>query len=269
MAEHAEKDRKSRKAQCSRCGGERNCEISGQFQENGEVGEISWWSDWYILRCMGCDYIFVLKSTSDSESHIPTGYDHEGNLVYESDTVDRYWPALARRKRPEWFDILGERKLLSSDLSEVLDEAYTALDNDIRIVSAIAIRTAFDVAANILEVDDFSFKEKVKSLAAKGFIRTIDQEHLDSILEAGSASAHRGWKPSLEELDVMMDILERFVYDAFIEPSKREALNKRLERMRAGVPPHTNSRRRKGQNSKHNAAVHDAKPQLDSEKTKE
>jgi len=80
-------------------------------------------------------------------------------------------------------------------------EVYGALNANLPILSTIGIRTAFDVASDILKVDQgLTFAEKLDALAAGKHIREVDRERLATAVEAGNASAHCGWKPTATDL---------------------------------------------------------------------
>lgn len=242
MSEDVVQEEISIKAKCSNCGGERNCHVIGHIQQKGDDEDFHWWIDWRLLQCKGCEYVFFQKATSDSESYVPAGV-FQGEVYYEHDYAYHYWPAIAKRKRPEWMHYNGKNSLIDTDLDEVLDELYSALDNDLRMLSVIAVRTAFDVASTILGGEAHQFKDKLDALVEKGHIRIIDRDNISSIVDAGNASAHRGWRATAEELDILMDILEGFIYSAFVEPTKRKQLEERAAKMRAGVPRMTKKKK--------------------------
>jgi hypothetical protein len=223
------------RAECARCGGTRNCKVQGRFRDNGEDadGYFQWWEDWRILQCLGCDYVFVQKVSSNSES-----YSHDENGDIELDEVASYWPALAKRKRPEWMSDAGIDASGVEKLDEALVELYGALNNDLFILAAVGIRTSFDVASEILGVDpSVSFKTKLDGLVDKGHIGKADRSRIEVLVDAGSASAHRGWKPTPQDLVIMTEILEHFVHDAFIAPSRKARLDAKAAKMKATVPP--------------------------------
>src|SRR5882672_2137367 len=59
--------------------------------------------------------------------------------------------------------------------------------------------------------------------------KSIAKQTLDALTDTGSAAAHRGWKPSLEELNTMMSIVEHFLYRTFI-------LGEAAKKLKASVP---------------------------------
>lgn len=228
-----------RKATCSECGGERNCDIKGSHTVRYEDSANPFWGEttWYILQCRGCDHVFAQKSSVNSED-VDQGYDHHGEEWTEyNETVD-YWPALSKRKKPDW---LGEYAVEGIDgdlLTDALRELYTALDNDLLILATIGVRTCFDLASELLGVDPaLTFAEKLDALVEANHIRQLDRERLAAAVEAGNASAHRGWKPTPADLDTMATVLEDFLHETFVRPHRRQKLDEAAAKVRGVVPP--------------------------------
>ncbi len=63
-------------------------------------------------------------------------------------------------------------------------------------------------------------------LVLKGIARTEE----DVLVDAGSAAAHRGWRPKPEELNTMMDVVETFLHRSFI-------LDEGIKKLKAAIPP--------------------------------
>ncbi|MBS7544648.1 DUF4145 domain-containing protein [Ancylobacter oerskovii] len=227
------------KAFCANCKGERNCEIKGYHYVSEENEHISWWTSWYLLVCCGCDHVFAQSVSSDSESHYPVGYDRDGNTIYENDTVIKSWPARFKRNRPEWVntihsDISHER---GNDLASCIFQVYEALDHDLNILAAIGIRTTFDIAAEILGVDpEKPFNEKLKSMGESGHLSPTQRDDFEVLINAGSASAHRGWNPKFDDLDPLVHTLENFINDKFVIPGQRKKTAEGVAKMRDKVP---------------------------------
>lgn len=159
-----------------------------------------------------------------------------GEEDYEHTETVNYWPALAKRERPSWLHRGGIEAPDVERLDDALLELYTALENDLNILAGIGIRTSFDVASELLEIDtELRFNQKLDGLVAQGHIGAVDRERLAKLVDAGSASAHRGWKPTRAELSTMMDLLEHFIQQAFIEPHRRKQLDEKVGKLK--VPP--------------------------------
>ena len=149
-----------------------------------------WWTDTYeMLQCRGCGSVCLRQSTKDA-----TG----------TETIAYYPPPVSRRA-PLW------RWQLPDGMRELLGEIYVALHNDSRRLALMGARTLVDMLM-LEEVGDVgTFDAKLKSLRDKGVISERSREVLSTALEAGSAAAHRGYKPGREELDAVMDIVENLL----------------------------------------------------------
>jgi hypothetical protein len=234
-----------RKAECSRCGGIRKCDIHAEHTESYISDPFQAWTDRRILECRGCGYVFMQTvSTNNSEDY---DYDDEGSPCLKEDV--KYWPALSKRKMPDWM----EKGLEAKDterLSFSMLELYGALDNDLNSLAGIGIRMSFDIAAKLLGVEpEQPFENKLNELVSKGLIGVVDKDRLEILVDAGSASVHRGWHPKYGDLSSMMDILEHFVEAAFVEPLRRKRLDDKAAIVKTSVPPR-----------KHRAKKADAKP---------
>lgn len=210
------------KGHCPNCGSGRKayvrCEhaVHSTDQDDGtsasDIGK--------VLECCGCERVYFRRDFWFSE--------WEG-------AETSYWPAPVRRQRPTW---LEEIKASGRDLGVLLDEMYAALDNDLRVLAAIAVRTVFDCASQLLGVDPATdFKEKLRSLCADGKISSDEKEILKVLVDAGSAAAHHGWRPTVDELGTMVGVVETFIHRSLV-------LGDGIEKLRASVPARPKTRRK-------------------------
>uniref|UniRef100_A0A7C1NYU1 DUF4145 domain-containing protein n=1 Tax=Agrobacterium albertimagni TaxID=147266 RepID=A0A7C1NYU1_9HYPH len=225
------------KAYCSSCKGERNCDIHGHYAESDDDGLVQWYRDWYLLVCRGCEHVFAQSVSTDSESRVPY-YAVNGEVEYEHEETIVMWPARAKRDRPQWFDgNLIDSKKSTHQLDASLLELYGALDNDLNVLASIGMRTSFDIAAENLGVDPgLTFQQKITDLLSRGAIKPSEKDHIDILVDAGSASAHRGWKPRIAELNTLMEILEGFIFNNFVLPEREQAKADEIAKIKAKVP---------------------------------
>jgi hypothetical protein len=66
-------------------------------------------------------------------------------------------------------------------------------------------------------------------LYQEGRIGADDKEYLEVLTDAGSAAAHRGWEPDVEQLRVLTSIMEHFV--------SRFILKDEAGRLKGAIPP--------------------------------
>jgi len=203
------------KGHCPECGTAKNADIVASYKHTWEHDEysISGEIDYRILKCRGCDSIYVQRAEVFSEN-VNYYYDAAGAMQADYVVEYSYWPSPLKRNRPSWFD-----ELLSQDaaLHSILTEVYSGLDCDLAVLSATGMRTAFDRATELLGVDPAkTFQEKLDNLFAAGKVGAAEKETLAVLADAGGAAAHRGWKPAPKQLATMMDIVEAFCHRNFI-----------------------------------------------------
>ena len=172
-----------------------------------------------VLECCGCERIYFRRDFWLSE--------WEG-------VETSYWPAPVRRQRPTWLEKIEASE---RDLGMLLDEMYAALDNNLRVLAAIAVRTVFDRASQRRGVDPAArFGKKLDSLRADGWISVRERETLGVLVDAGSAAAHRGWRPTVDEVSTMVEVVETFLHRSFV-------VGDGIAKLRASVPARQESRR--------------------------
>lgn len=198
---------------CPECGAHR-ADVVAQHNEEFEYGDICGATNYSILECRGCGHCYFKTLSWNSEDvdymDDPATGQWKG-IVNERVT---FWPPAAKRRRPEWADeIIREDRVLGS----LFDDVYTALSNNLGVLAAIGMRTVFDRASELLEIDpDKPFKQKLDDIKAGGHVTEREVTVLGALIDAGSAAAHRGWQPTPKQLDAMMTILEAFLHRAFL-----------------------------------------------------
>jgi hypothetical protein len=230
---------------CPNCDAERNAAVLAEdtIEEEDKPSGVWGKSTYSILRCLGCDkrYIRLVELCSEDWDYDVNPDTGETSLTLNERVT--YWPSVrtprTTRARPDWlwFDPL-ERELRLVDLAgeypeltTLLSELYAALDKNLQILAAIGIRTVFDCASQLLGCNpNQSFPEKLKELTAGNKISGEEKEILSVLTDAGSAAAHRGWKPPQDDINSLMDALEGFLHRTFV-------LKHELRRVKKNIPP--------------------------------
>jgi hypothetical protein len=238
------------RAHCSNCGDTRNCEVKGHHANGGgdDEGHYSWHSDWYLLVCRGCDHVFAQSVSTNSDDYHQY-YDQNGEAQTEHYETVEMWPARSKRKAPEWFEHAHVDTDIpnTNTLDASLKELYGALNSGLPVLASIGIRTSFDIAAELLDIDPAkSFAEKLTDLVDGGHILEAEKVNIETLIEAGSASAHRGWQPHSSEVDTLMNALEDFIYSSMVFPAQRRAKEAKLAALKKRVPIKP-KRRKKGE----------------------
>jgi len=215
------------KGHCPECGPDRFADIVGHHKERLDDDEIGIWSvtDHRILRCRGCMTAYFQRDSVFSEDidykETATG-EWQPYLPHKIN----YYPSPVKRAMPEWSMGLN---ILDDALGDLFTDVYGALNADLRVPAAVAIRTVFDRASEILGVDPaVTFAEKLQALADQGKIGADEKSSLDVLADAGGAAAHRGWKPKPRELDTLVLLIEAFLHRTFILGDAAKELKARL-----------------------------------------
>ncbi len=217
-----------KKGHCPKCGPDRfsdvvcNHETTWQDDYSGVGGG----TEYSILRCRGCETVFFQTDEVFSEDvdYIYNPHTQENESVLTHKII--HWPSPSKRSKPQWSTTLNA---IDDDLGSLFADIYIGLNNDLRVLAAIGMRTAFDRASELLDVDPAkSFREKLQELVDGGKIGLSEKDSLDVLTDAGSAAAHRGWRPSPGELDTMMNIIEGFLHRAFILDKAAATLSQNL-----------------------------------------
>jgi hypothetical protein len=166
-------------------------------------------------------------------------YDSQSGEWYPvSDLNDSYWPAVAGRKMPVWFeDTIKISTLKDGRLREAMTDLYAALDADLYVYAAVGLRGCFEIAAECLGVEDQSFQNKLNKLLSTGSILPDDYDSLKVLIEAGHAAVHRGFRPDRPDIEAVTDVLESFIFNAFISPYRSMRAKEQAETIASKVPP--------------------------------
>lgn len=236
---------KMRKAECSQCGGMRNCNIRGEHSDTYDDDHFQGEDIWFILECRGCEHVFVQTVSTNSEDY-DNFYEEDGSTGTTRNETIKYWPALSKRKKPEWMSEYGVDAEDVDDLNAAMRELYVALDSNLRMLAAIGIRTTYDIASVLLGIDpNLPFVKKLDSLVNSGRIGILDKDRLEMVVDAGSASVHRGWRPTPSDLNTMMDVLEHFVQESFVAPARKKKLDEEAAKVKKTVPSRPSKAKKK------------------------
>ena len=164
-------------------------EVEDQDDDSG-----FWWTDTYdTLECRGCKSVCLRHQNADA-----TG---DSEIVF-------YPPRISRRS-PTW------RANLPLEMRQMLDEIYRALHNDSSRLALMGARTLVDLLMTSEVGDTGPFKRKLVALQTKGVITSKHAEVLEAALDAGSAAAHRAYRPDPDDLNAVMDIVENLLQSVY------------------------------------------------------
>jgi hypothetical protein len=167
------------------------------------------------LQCRGCRECAILKQV------------WEVSTIGSSELIEQtYEPPRLWRRAPNWLPSLAS---LDDDLNELLYEIYSATNPAQVRLLAMGVRSALDyVMAKMLEADVGSFNDKLDRMVEREYLTPQQRDNLEIVIDAGSASQHRGFKPSQDLLDEMLAVMESIIRAHYITGPMLETAKKMI-----------------------------------------
>lgn len=160
-----------------------------------------------LHKCGGCEHVTLIRDCYGDSTH------------GESDIA--YFPPRVLRKKPEWlrqfrfaWDSFNGHPVFA-----LLDEIYTALDNDATRLVALGIRSLIEHVMVERSGDNGTFHENLTEFA-KGHASELQRKQLNHVIELGHAVTHRAHKPTLQQVYAALNVVEtvmRSIYNDSVE----------------------------------------------------
>lgn len=203
---------------CNECGQEtkhdvlHRAEHSRRYYDDRYAVDVG--STWKVLQCRGCEEVTLQRVDWCSEDDPMDG---PGPTTY--------FPPRVSRRKPAW----ASRYKLPSEYVGLLDETYTALHADSRRLAMMGARALIDAVIRRNVGDQQNFARGLDALVEKTLISKHDRGIIEAAIDVGHASAHRGHEPSPEDVNVVIDIVERLIH--------AEVLAELAQGLREATPP--------------------------------
>jgi hypothetical protein len=203
---------------CNECGRETKHDIVTRVDRRRTYDEDRYSVDvgsiWKVLQCRGCGEVALHRLDWCSEDDRTEG-----------PGPGTYFPPRVSRRKPAWVD----RFDVPYDYKGLLDEVYAALHADSRRLAMMGTRALIDAVIRRTVGDVGGFDKGLDALAAKYVIGERDRAIIEAAVDAGHASAHRGHRPDSDDVNVVIDIVERLIH--------AEILAEQAQALRAATPP--------------------------------
>lgn len=169
---------------------------------------------WKVLQCRGCEEITLRRVDWCSEDDPSDG-----------PSPATFFPPRVSRRKPAW----AIRYDLPPEYLGLLDETYTALHADSRRLAMMGARALIDAVICRNAGDQQNFARGLDALVEKYLISEQDRGIIEAAVNVGHASAHRGHNPTPDEVNVVIDIVERLIHT--------EILAKQAQELQKSTPP--------------------------------
>lgn len=121
--------------------------------------------------------------------------------------------------QPEWLNKLPINAQI------LMREVHLAMGAELYALAAMGIRAVVDVVSvDLLGVDAGPFNAKLSGLTKAGHLLPSQYNALDAVVDAGHAAAHRGFVPTREAAQEMLDALEVVLKTAYVLPAAAQSL---------------------------------------------
>lgn len=125
----------------------------------------------------------------------------------------RYTPPRLWLQRPNWVDDI---ETIDNNIYGLLVEVYSAANDKQFRLLAMGVRAALDLIMIHILGDIGGFEQKLDKMVTEGHISKNQKEMLTTVIDAGSATAHRGYKPPKNLLVQMITIMEVIIQQYYI-----------------------------------------------------
>lgn len=138
-------------------------------------------------------------------------------------------PRHRRRASPEW------AQELPADSQAVVREIYDAVDVDCLRLATMGARALIDLMlADMLTKDKDTFEQKLDKAVEAGLIGASQKTKLAIAIEAGSAASHRGFAPTLSQVEDVLEIVETNLKDRYVVQAASDRLREKIPQRRKG-----------------------------------
>ncbi|MBO6635378.1 DUF5655 domain-containing protein [Parvibaculum sp.] len=206
---------------CNECKRETKHFIRGEHlaTEHDKDDPVSFTERLLIIECCGCENLALVKRTHFSEDVDYSIHPVTGEQIIEATWSEEIYPPVSYRAAPTWFEDLPD-----PTLRQISEEIYKSLQNESHYLATFGSRTLIDRLIVLTVGDQGSFVKGLKALQDSGKISPHEREILQPIIDAGNAAAHRGWAPSGELIETILDTVEGLIHRLLVLPKLAEEL---------------------------------------------
>ena len=163
-----------------------------------------------VVECRGCEEIHFLKVRIGSEDIIWTiEYEHPFDCPL---VQSNFPPRNIARKAPDWI------QYLQCDLRDLMTQTYMVLHIGADRLVAMGARAVLERVMIEKCGDQGTFGENITEFVKQGFLAPSNREAVMAALDVGSAAVHRAYKPDLQAVVDVFEIVESVVHSVYIIP---------------------------------------------------
>jgi len=125
---------------------------------------------------------------------------------------------------PEWYEELDTKK------KALLSEIDISLRNDLSALPMMGMRALLESVMVERVGDSGGFETKLKLFEKNGYVTPLHADVIRKVLDAGHASMHRTYFPSVGDLDTCVDVVKHLLHGVYV-------LHPKVQNLAANTPP--------------------------------
>lgn len=206
---------------CNACGRKTKHFVRGEYlhTEGDDEDDVSFTQHLMILECCGCEELAFVKRTHFSEDLEYEQNPMTGEYEQVAEWKETIYPPVTNRKPPNWFEDLPD-----PTLKQISDEIYKSLETESLYLATFGSRTLIDRLILLTVGDKGNFGKGLAALHEGGKLSPHEREILEPVVQAGHAAAHRGWSPTREQINTILDTVEGLIHRLLVLPKLAEEL---------------------------------------------
>ncbi|BFM20348.1 hypothetical protein R50076_13970 [Gilvimarinus japonicus] len=110
----------------------------------------------------------------------------------------------------------------NQEIIDLINEIYIALQNGISRLAIMGIRALVETIMIKKVGDHNAFSKNMDRFQEGGYISPTQREALDAVLEAGHATIHRAYRPSAQQVQAAIDIVENIIEAIYVSDQNRK-----------------------------------------------
>lgn len=122
------------------------------------------------------------------------------------------------------------------DIGEIYQEARSALDSDLLIISGIGIRAILDTICSDVKAKGRNLEQKINDLHERSLVTKEGVQTLHQIRVLGNNAAHRGTAHSKSQLLLALEVIEHILIGTYIIPYRAKKVFKHIELKKIAAP---------------------------------
>jgi len=111
---------------------------------------------------------------------------------------------------PEWYEELDDKK------KALLNEIDSSLRNDLSALPMMGLRALLESVMVERVGDDGGFEAKLKLFEKNGYVTSQHADIIRKVLDAGHASMHRTYFPSVGDLDTGAEVVKHLLHGIYV-----------------------------------------------------